>query len=505
MIHSKVPPEPIVRMVGITKSFTGTHAVRDVDLDLLPGEVHGLVGENGAGKSTLMKVLAGMYSDYSGEIFVNGRTARIHTPRIARELGIAMVHQELSLVPDLSVAENMFLGREARSKIPALINRRRVAEEARSVLAEIEAGISPAQRINQLSVAKQQLVEIAKGISMHSRILILDEPTSSLTEPEINDLFRVIRTTKKKGVAIIYISHKLAEVFAIADRITVLRDGARLSSRPVREWNEVELVREMVGRNLSEFFPRSHKHLKAKSVLEVIDLTQLPHFAHVSFTIHRGEILGIYGLVGSGRSRLAKAIFGLSKPDYGQIRVLGRPAELHSPARAIANGVALVPEDRRILGLVQVLDLRKNLTLPILKTLSKFLFINDQEERRLVHENVAALKIRASSMRLPVSVLSGGNQQKVVLGKWLNTNPVALILDEPTRGIDVGAKTEIRSRIDALAAAGMGILLISSELPEVIGMSDRILVMREKRIAGEFSRQEFSEEAIGSCAITSRQ
>jgi ABC-type sugar transport system ATPase subunit len=225
----------------------------------------------------------------------------------------------------------------------------------------------------------------------------------------------------------------------------------------------------------------------------------------VSFTVHRGEILGIYGLVGSGRSRLAKAIFGLSKPDYGQIRVLGRPAELRSPARAIANGVALVPEDRRILGLVQMLDLGKNLTLPILKTLSKLLLINDQEERRLVHENMAALKIRASSMRLPVSALSGGNQQKVVLGKWLNTNPVALILDEPTRGIDVGAKAEVRSRMDALAAAGMGILLISSELPEIIGMSDRILVMREKRIAGEFSRQEFSEEAIGSCAITSRK
>ena len=505
MIHSKVTPEPIVRMVGITKSFIGTHAVRNVDLDFLPGEVHGLVGENGAGKSTLMKVLAGMYSDHSGEIFVNGRPTRIHTPRIARELGIAMVHQELSLVPDLSVAENMFLGREASSKIPALIDRRRVAEEAHSVLAEIEAGISPAQRINQLSVAKQQLVEIAKGISMHSRILILDEPTSSLTEPEINDLFRVIRTAKKKGVAIIYISHKLAEVFAIADRITVLRDGARLSSRPVSQWNEAELVREMVGRNLSEFFPRSHKHLQEKPALEVMDLTQLPHFAHMSFTVHRGEILGIYGLVGSGRSRLAKAIFGLSKPDYGQIRVLGRPAELRSPARAIANGVALVPEDRRILGLVQMLDLRKNLTLPILKTLSKLLLINNKEERRLVHENMAALKIRASSMRLPVSALSGGNQQKVVLGKWLNTNPVALILDEPTRGIDVGAKTEIRSRIDTLAAAGIGILLISSELPEIIGMSDRILVMREKRIAGEFRRQEFSEEAIGSCAITSRQ
>ena len=505
MIKSGVPTEPFIRMVSISKSFTGTDAVRNVDLEFLPGEVHGLVGENGAGKSTLMRVLAGMYPDYSGEIYVNGRATRIHSPRLARELGIAMVHQELSLVPDLSVAENMFLGREARSRIPAFINRRQIEKEAGLILAEIEADVSPTQRINQLSVAKQQLVEIAKGISMHSQVLILDEPTSSLSELEIRDLFRVIRTTKEKGVAIIYISHKLAEVFAIADRITVLRDGVRLSSRPVGEWDEGDLVREMVGRNLSDFFPRTHKHLQDDPVLEVTNLTQLPHFANVSFKLHRSEIVGIYGLIGSGRSRLAKAIFGLSQPQRGQIRILSRPADLRSPSRAIAKGVALVPEDRRILGLVQVLDVRKNLTLPILKKLSNSLFINSQEELRLVRENIAGLKIRTSSARVAVSALSGGNQQKVVLGKWLNTNPVVLILDEPTRGIDVGAKAEIRNRIDALAAAGMGILLISSELPEIIGMSDRILVMREKRIAGEFNRQEFSEEAIGSCAIASRQ
>jgi ABC-type sugar transport system ATPase subunit len=491
-------------MTGISKSFTGTDAVRNVDLEVLPGEVHGLVGENGAGKSTLMRVLAGIYPDYRGEIFFNGRPTRIHTPRLARELGIAMVHQELSLVPDLSVAENMFLGREAPSRIPGLINRRQIEKEAGAILAEIEADISPSQRVNQLSVAKQQLVEIAKGISMHSRVLILDEPTSSLTEPEIKDLFRVIRTTKEKGVGVIYISHKLAEIFAIADRITVLRDGVRLSSRPVGQWDEADLVREMVGRALSDFFPRSHKHLQDHPVLEVTNLTQRPHFVDVSFTVHRGEILGIYGLMGSGRTRLAKAVFGLSRADRGQIRIRGQPVEIRSPSDAIANGVALVPEDRRVLGLVHVLDVRKNLTLPHLKALSNSLFINNRQEQQLVRENIAGLKIRASSTRLPVSALSGGNQQKVVLGKWLNTNPAVLILDEPTRGIDVGAKAEIRNRIDALAAGGMGILLISSELPEIIGMSDRILVMRDKRIAGEFSRHEFSEETIGSCAIASR-
>ena len=505
MTQSAGAAQPIVRMVRISKSFTGTDAVRNVDLEFFPGEVHGLVGENGAGKSTLMRVLAGMYPDYSGEIFLNGSARRIHSPRLARELGIAMVHQELSLVPELSVAENMFLGREAKSRIPGFINRRQIEKEAGLVLAEIEADVSPTQRINQLSVAKQQLVEIAKGISMHSQVLILDEPTSSLSEPEIRDLFRVIRTTKEKGVAVIYISHKLAEIFAIADRITVLRDGVRLSSRPVGEWDEEALVREMVGRNLSDFFPRTHRHLQDDPVLEVTDLTQLPHFANVSLRVHRSEVVGIYGLIGSGRTRLAKAIFGLSQPERGQIRIQGRPTELRTPFQAIENGVALVPEDRRILGLVQVLDVRKNLTLPILRKISNSLFINSQEERRLVCQTISGLKIRTSSATVPVSSLSGGNQQKVVLGKWLNTNPVVLILDEPTRGIDVGAKAEIRSRIDALAAAGMGILLISSELAEIIGMSDRILVMRDKRIAGEFNRHEFSEEAIGSCAIARRQ
>ena len=505
MTQSAGAAQPIVRMVRISKSFTGTDAVRNVDLEFFPGDVHGLVGENGAGKSTLMRVLAGMYPDYSGEIFLNGSARRIYSPRLARELGIAMVHQELSLVPELSVAENMFLGREAKSRIPGFINRRQIEKEAGLVLAEIEADVSPTQRINQLSVAKQQLVEIAKGISMHSQVLILDEPTSSLSEPEIRDLFRVIRTTKEKGVAVIYISHKLAEIFAIADRITVLRDGVRLSSRPVGEWDEEALVREMVGRNLSDFFPRTHRHLQDDPVLEVTDLTQLPHFANVSLRVHRSEVVGIYGLIGSGRTRLAKAIFGLSQPERGQIRIQGRPTELRTPFRAIENGVALVPEDRRILGLVQVLDVRKNLTLPILRKISNSLFINSQEERRLVCQTISGLKIRTSCATVPVSSLSGGNQQKVVLGKWLNTNPLVLILDEPTRGIDVGAKAEIRSRIDALAAAGMGILLISSELAEIIGMSDRILVMRDKRIAGEFNRHEFSEEAIGSCAIARRQ
>ena len=488
-------------MAQIFKRFVGTVAVRGVELELAGGEIHAIVGENGAGKSTLMRVLAGGYGDYSGDIFIDGALARIDTPRRARELGIAMVHQELSLVPELSVAENMFLGREAASRIPGLIDRRIVEHRAGAILEEIEADISPRQRVGSLSLAKQQLVEIAKGISMNSRVLILDEPTSSLTKREIEDLFRVLRTTKQKGVAVVYISHKLPEVFALSDRITVMRDGMKLSSRPVSEWSEGALVQEMVGKSLTEFFPRGIRTSAQTPVLEVRSLSKAPHFADVSFAVHRGEVVGIYGLLGSGRTRLAKALFGLARVDRGEIRVDGEPKSIRAPADSIAAGIAFVPEDRRALGLVPVLDVGANLTLARLKALSGRGFIDASREHRLVSRNVRELNIRTPSVRTLVSALSGGNQQKVVLGKWLNTEPSLLILDEPTRGIDVGAKAEIRQKIDALAAEGMAILLVSSELPEIMGMSDRILVMRNGRVAAEFARADFTEEAIGTAAI----
>jgi ABC-type sugar transport system ATPase subunit len=493
--------EPRARMVQISKSFVGTHAVRGVDLEVTSGEVHALVGENGAGKSTLMRVLAGNYADYFGNIYINGALERIETPRRARQLGVAMVHQELSLVPELSVAENMFLGREASSKIPGLIDRRATERRAEAILKEVEANLSPTDRVGSLSLAKQQLVEIAKGISTESRVLILDEPTSSLTQPEIDDLFWVVRTAKEKGVAIIYISHKLPEIFALSDRITVMRDGMKLSSRPVGEWREAELVREMVGRSLTEFFPRSHKSSDPTPVLEILSLSQEPYFVDVTFAVRRGEIVGIYGLIGSGRTRLAKAIFGLSRADSGEIRVNGKTKPIAKPAHGVEAGIALVPEDRRVQGLVHVLGVGNNLTLARLKALCTASFINGHREQHLVDKNVRDLNIKTASTKTPVSTLSGGNQQKVVLGKWLNTEPSLLILDEPTRGIDVGAKAEVRQKIDVLAEEGMAVLLISSELPEIMGMSDRILVMRGGRIIAEFARSDFSEEAIGAAAI----
>ena len=495
--------DPIIKMVGVSKSFVGTQAVQNVDLEIFPGEVHGLVGENGAGKSTLMKVLAGFYTDYDGRIFIRGNLVRLLSPRHAMSLGIALVHQELSLVPELTVAANIFLGREIKSRIPGLISRKQAELYAENILSEIDAKISPTAKIEQISIAKQQLVEIAKGISMRSEVLILDEPTSSLTEPEIKDLFKIINTLKGKGVAIVYISHKLSEVFEIADKITVLRDGIKVDTRHTSQWDESSLVKAMVGRNLSDFFSRSHRYTQNEVVLEVNNLTRLPYFKDVSFKLYNGEVLGIYGLVGSGRTELAESIFGLCQFESGSISINNKVVHIKSPRDAIINEMALVPEDRRVLGLISLMDVRKNLTLSLLHNLTISGFIKQKEELNLVKSNVQDLMIQIPSLRSLVSTLSGGNQQKVVLGKWLNINPKILILDDPTRGIDVGAKAEIRGIIDHLAGKGKAIILISSELPEILGMSDRVLVMREGQIVGEYTRDNCNEEILGACAISS--
>jgi ABC-type sugar transport system ATPase subunit len=495
-----VEKTPIVSLTNISKRFGGILAVNQVDLDLYPGEVHGLVGENGAGKSTLMRVLAGFYPDYEGQLSIQGKLEHITSPRQAMSLGIALVHQELSLVPELSVAENIFLGREFSSHLPGLINLGQAEEEAKQILSDLEARISPKIKIRFLSIAKQQLVEIAKGISMQSKVLVLDEPTSSLTAPEIKDLFAVIRKLKVRGTAIVYISHKLAEVFEIADQITVLRDGVKVATRPVAEWDEAKLVKAMVGRELSSFFINKHTYDPKEVALEVKHIQRQPQVKDVSFKVYKGEVLGIYGLVGAGRTELAETIVGLAPLDEGEIYVNGKAVTINSTRDAIANDIALVPEDRRSLGLISCLDVRKNLSLAILNRLSLFGFVKQKEELDIVNQSVQSLEIRLSSIKALITSLSGGNQQKVVLGKWLSADPKVLIMDDPTRGIDVGSKAEIRAIIDRLAGDGKAVILISSELPEIIGMSDRILVMRAGEICGEFTRDQSSDEILGACA-----
>lgn len=491
---------PVVSLRGISKAFGGTVAVNQVDLDIYPGQVHAVVGENGAGKSTLMRVLAGFYPDYGGEIYVRGKLERVSSPGLAITLGIALVHQELCLVPELSVAENIFLGREYAGRLPGLIDPKQAERQAAQILAEVAAQISPHEKIVHLSIAKQQLVEICKGISRNSAVLILDEPTSSLTVPEIKELFAVIRSLKTRGVAIVYISHKLAEVFEIADQVTVMRDGQKQETRDVKEWNEASLVKAMVGRELEAFFFNQHAYAPTEVALETEQLSRNPHFHDVSFRVYRGEVLGIYGLIGAGRTELAESICGLAPADSGQVRIKGKAVEILNPKDAIVNEIALVPEDRRTLGLLSNLDIKSNLSLAILDRLSVMGFIRRRREVAVAEKSVDSLAIRASSVNALVTTLSGGNQQKVVLGKWLNANPQILVLDDPTRGIDVGAKAEIRAIIDRLAAEGRAIILISSELPEVMGMSDRVLVMCAGRIAGEFPRERCTDELLGACA-----
>jgi len=492
---------PVIRLSGIRKAFGATPAVNNVDLDIFAGEIHGLVGENGAGKSTLMRILAGLYPDYEGRIEVSGQEARITSVRQARRFGVALVHQELSLVPELSVAENIFLGQEPGAGIPGFISRSQAAEQARSLLQEIGVEIDPRKKISQLSVALQQLVEIAKGISIRPRVLVLDEPSSSLTETETRELFKVIRRLKEIGTAVIYISHKLDEIFALAQRITVLRDGVKVGSGTRDKWDEQSLIRAMVGREFSSLFPHSHTPDLKSVALSVKNLSRPKAFRNISFELYQGEVLGIYGLIGAGRSELVESLFGLNPAASGEIRVLGERVKIRHPWSAKRLGIALVPEDRRGRGLVLNQSVGKNLSLPVLKYLSRAGFVKRRQESKEVADIISRFKIHAASPAAPAETLSGGNQQKVALGKWLVRPPRILLLDEPTRGIDVLTKAEVHATIDHLAKEGLAIILVSSELPEILGMSDRILVMREGEIAGEFSRESACAENLGKAAM----
>ncbi|HPO12976.1 MAG TPA: sugar ABC transporter ATP-binding protein [Candidatus Hydrogenedentes bacterium] len=487
--------EYILEMRDVTKRFPGVLALDKAHLKLRPGDVHCLLGENGAGKSTMMKILAGAQPADSGEILIDGTAVQILSPHHAQELGISMIYQEFNLSPYLSVAENIFLGREPRLGKSPFIDWKRMYNDSREILKRIRVDLDVRRPVNELSVAQQQMVEIAKALSVKAKIIVMDEPSATLTEHELAALFDLIRTLRSDGIGLIYISHRLEEVFEIGDQVTVMRDGQHVATKPVSELNREEIIRMMVGRELTEEYPKEF-FTRGEERLRVEGLGREGAFSDVSFSLYTGEIVSLTGLVGAGRTEVARAIFGADKITAGRIFLDGKPVEVRSPQDAIKYGIGLLTEDRKNQGLVLGMTVRENTTLASLKKLVKRLFINRKEERSVAEQYVRELQIKTPSVEQVVQNLSGGNQQKVVLAKWLFTQSRVLIFDEPTRGIDVGAKAEIFKLMNALIKKGVAILMISSELPEVLGMCDRVLVMHEGRLAGELTREEASQERI---------
>jgi ribose transport system ATP-binding protein len=480
--------EPILEMEGISKTFPGTKALRDVQLTAWAGEIHALMGENGAGKSTLMKVLSGAYhADPGGVIKVAGKPAHITNPMVARELGIAIIYQELSLSPNLTVAENIFFGREISRR--GVVNRAAMNESCEGVLKRLGATFGPTTTVSHLSIAERQLVEIARAVHANSKILVMDEPTTALSARETDRLFDLIRQLRAEGLAIIYISHRMAEVYELADRLTVLRDGTYVGTLEKNEIAAERVVRMMVGRDISSFYKHDHaaNATRGRVVMEVRGLSDGGRRVHpVDFTLYEGEVLGLAGLVGSGRTELARLIYGADRKTQGDILLDGKPLHIHSPGQALDAGVAYLTEDRKAQGLFLDMSCHDNINFGVIgRDAFAGGVLNLRRAVERTRNALSTLSIRGATPTLDVGHLSGGNQQKVLLSRWLESNPRVLILDEPTRGIDIGAKSEIYRLIDRLAANGVGVLVISSELPEVIGICDRVLVMREGRIEGE--------------------
>ena len=485
----------ILKMVSIVKRYPGVVALDEVDFDLRAGEVHALVGENGAGKSTLVKVLAGATPRDAGEIYLDGQKTEVFSPHHAQELGISMIYQEFNLSPHLSVAENIFLGREPLRQRSPFIDWSRMYKDARDILARISVSLDVRRPVNELSVAEQQMVEIGKAISFNAKILVMDEPSATLTEHELESLFSLIRSLKQQGMGIIYISHRMEELFEIGDRVTVMRDGKRIDTNDVGDVQKEQIIRMMVGRKITEEFPKQAFE-RGREILKVEGLNRAGLLKDISFSVHRGEIVGITGLVGAGRTELARAIFGADPIDSGEVFLDGRKVKLRSPQDAIRLGIGLLTEDRKNQGLVIGMKVRENVTLSALDTLVKRFFIDRSKERAETERYVRELQIKTPGIEQLVKNLSGGNQQKVVLAKWLFTKSRMLLFDEPTRGIDVGAKREIYRLINELVSRDVGVVFISSELPEVIGMCDRILVMHEGRIVAEIPHAEATQEKV---------
>jgi inositol transport system ATP-binding protein len=489
----------LLRMEGISKQFPGVQALDNVSLEVRSGTVHALMGENGAGKSTLMKVLIGMYQADAGTITFDGAPVQIPDTAHALRLGISMIHQELSPVPEMRVFENIYLGREPRSRL-RLIDKRRMIADTQALFERWEIRIDPRAQMKVLSVAQTQMVEIAKAISYDAKLVIMDEPTSAITEREVEHLHRMIRSLRESGVAIIYITHKMDEVFRISDYVTVFRDGRLVQTLPASELDRGKLIALMVGRELTHMFPKEQADI-GEVLMSVRGLTRRDKgIADISFDLHRGEILGLAGLMGAGRTEVLEGIFGVAKVDAGQVIVNGREVRIRQPRDAIAAGIGLLTEDRKRTGIMGVLSVRDNMSVASMGRYSRFGFLARRRIDREVQRQRESLAIKTPSIAQLIRLLSGGNQQKVLVSRWLMTDPDVLMIDEPTRGIDVGAKAEIHRLMSALAQQGKGILMVSSELPEVLGMSDRVLVMHEGRITGEFTRDEATQERIMAAA-----
>ncbi len=491
---------PLLAVSGVAKAFAGVQALRGVSFDLFPGEVHALVGENGAGKSTLIKVITGAHRPDAGSLELEGRRLEHNSPLLSRSLGIAAIYQQPALFPDLSVAENMALGFESGGSWRIIDWRGRRAR-AKELLERIGARIDPDSPVSALTMPEQQMVEIAKSLGGQAKVLIMDEPTAALPEHEVANLFRVVRELKGQGVGIIYISHRLDELYALADRVTVLRDGQTVATRPMKEVERPDLIRLMVGREISAIFPKRDVP-QGEVLLETRDLgCRASGVRGVSLSIRAGEIVGLAGLVGAGRTEFAHVLFGLTPATEGEILLSGRPASIRTPADAVDLGIAYVPEDRRRHGVILEMPIAENATLAVLRRISRGGFIDFARERQIAASYVEKLAVKTPSIDTPAGNLSGGNQQKVALSRWLATEPKVLILDEPTQGIDVGAKSEIHRLMVDLAARGLAILMISSELPEILGMSDRVGVLRGGALAGMLTRAEATQERVMALAL----
>ena len=485
---------PVLALDGVTKTFPGVRALSDVSLNLYPGEVTALVGENGAGKSTVVKILTGIYQPDGGTIRVDGVAARFPTAQDAAAAGITAIHQETVLFDELSVAENIFLGHAPRGRF-GLIDTARMMSAARDILHGIGAEIDPSVRLRDLGIANKHLVAIARALSIDARVVIMDEPTAALSHKEIEELYELVEKLKGQGKAILFISHKFDEIFRIADRYTVFRDGQFVGAGRIAEVSEGDLVKMMVGRPVDQIFP-SRSHQAGDGVLQVVGYCHPTEFDDIGFTLRKGEILGFYGLVGAGRSEFMQALFGITAPSKGVTKIDGKVRVIRSPADAVANGIVYVPEDRGKQGAITALPIFQNVTLPSLTRTSRNGFLRLAEEFRLARDYTGRLDLRAASLDTPVGNLSGGNQQKVVIAKWLATQPKIIILDEPTKGIDIGSKAAVHDFMAELAAQGLAVIMVSSEIPEVLGMSDRVIVMREGRIAAELSGAEMTPETL---------